>query len=45
MPNTIIFWRIASTYAFCPSVFGLTGLLAYNYLAKTEKEKPTAQSA
>ena len=26
LSNTIIFWRIASTYAFCPSVFGLTGL-------------------
>ena len=22
MPNVIVFWSIASTYAFCPSVFG-----------------------
>ena len=26
MPNTIILFRMASTYCFCPSVFGLIGL-------------------
>ena len=25
MPNTIIFLRIRSIYAFCPAVFGFTG--------------------
>ena len=26
IPNTIIFFRIWSTYCFCPMVFGFTGL-------------------